>query len=64
MVAVRVRVRRGAARAVPESLLQDLHNLEFATSSSSSTLMRERNPRVSVYERTCPNSYHYNITYR
>jgi hypothetical protein len=28
MVAVRVRVRGGAARAVPESLLQDLHDLE------------------------------------
>jgi hypothetical protein len=28
MVDVRVRVREGAARAVPESLLQALHNLE------------------------------------
>jgi hypothetical protein len=27
MVAVRVRVRGGATRAVPESLLQDLHGL-------------------------------------
>jgi hypothetical protein len=30
MVAVRVRVQRGAARAVPESLLQDLHDLEVS----------------------------------
>jgi hypothetical protein len=29
VVAVRVRVRGGAAHAVPESLLQDLHDLEF-----------------------------------
>jgi hypothetical protein len=28
MVAVRVRVRGGAARAGPKSLLQDLHDLE------------------------------------
>jgi hypothetical protein len=28
VVAVHVRVRKGAARAVPESLLQDLHDLE------------------------------------
>jgi hypothetical protein len=28
VVAIRVRVRGGAARAVPESLLQDLHDLE------------------------------------
>jgi hypothetical protein len=28
MVAVRVRVFRGAARVMSESLLQDLHNLE------------------------------------
>jgi hypothetical protein len=28
MVAIRVRVHGGAARAVPESLLQDLHDLE------------------------------------
>jgi hypothetical protein len=28
MVAVRVQVREGAARAVPESLLEDLHDLE------------------------------------
>jgi hypothetical protein len=28
VVAVRVRVREGAARVVPESLLQDLHELE------------------------------------
>jgi hypothetical protein len=28
VVALRVRVRGGAARAVPESLLQDLHDLE------------------------------------
>jgi hypothetical protein len=30
MVAVCVRVRGGAARAVPESLLQDLHDLEVS----------------------------------
>jgi hypothetical protein len=30
MVAVCVRVREGAARAVPESLLQDLHDLEVS----------------------------------
>jgi hypothetical protein len=28
MIAVRVRVREGIACAVPESLLQDLHDLE------------------------------------
>jgi hypothetical protein len=28
MIVVHVRVRRGAARVAPESLLQDLHNLE------------------------------------
>jgi hypothetical protein len=28
VVAIRVRVRGGAARAVPESLLQDLYDLE------------------------------------
>jgi hypothetical protein len=53
MVAVRVRVREGAAHAVPDSLLQDLHDLEAATSSSSSTLVRERNLHVLVYEGTC-----------
>jgi hypothetical protein len=39
-------------------------NLRSATSSSSSTLVRERNPRVLVYKGTCPNSYRYKITNR
>jgi hypothetical protein len=30
MVVVRVRVHIGAARAMPESLLQDLHDLEVS----------------------------------
>jgi hypothetical protein len=49
---------------VPESLLQDLHDLEVGTSSLSSTLVRERNPCVLVYKGTCPNSNHYSITNR
>jgi hypothetical protein len=38
--------------------------LRSATSSSSSTLVRERNPHFSVHEGACPNSYHYSITNR
>jgi hypothetical protein len=36
--------------------------LRSATSSLSSMLVRERNPRISIYEGTCPNSYRYSIT--
>jgi hypothetical protein len=46
VITVRVRVHGGAARVAPELFLGDLHDLEVDTSSSSSTLMRERNPRV------------------
>jgi hypothetical protein len=38
--------------------------LRSTTSSSLSTLVRERNPRISVYEGTGPNSYRYSITNR
>jgi hypothetical protein len=38
--------------------------LRSATSSSSPMLVREHNPRVSVYEGMCPNSYRYSITNR
>jgi hypothetical protein len=54
VVAVHVRVCGGAARAVPESLLQDLHDLEVGYVVFIDNAVQERNPRILVFEGTCP----------